>query len=312
MWKITLGKIFLPLLGSIKTANKDQTSSLVLTSILLKLQKNRKKCNSQSYGKHRHDQEITSVWKTFCLSWPMHMLNSIRTHRGKETPLRSPGPSFTWWHTGPCFQSPVNGKDDTEQWAVTWDLTKGKNSSCCVSFNTHYGCRKGILSRDTCLLFCGNVLTENVWVYLVQFSSVTESCPTLPSHGLQQNRLPYPSLSPGDCPNLCPSSQWYHPAISPSVFPFSCLKSFPASGSFSMSQFSALCRQSIGASALATVLPMNIKDWFPFGLTGLISLQSKGLSRVFSNTTVPKHQFFITQLSLWSKSHIHTWLLEKP
>ena len=85
MWKITLGKIFQPLLDSIKRANKDQTNSLVLTSHLLKLQKNRKKCNSQSYGKHRHDQEITSVWKTSCPSWPMHMLNSIKTHRGKET-----------------------------------------------------------------------------------------------------------------------------------------------------------------------------------------------------------------------------------
>ena len=103
-----------------------------------------------------------------------------------------------------------------------------------------------------------------------------------------------------------------HPTISSSVIPFSsCLQSFPASGSFPMSQFFASGGQSIGALASASVLPMNIQDWFPLGLTGWISLLSKGLSRVFSNTTIQKHQFFGTQLSLWSNSHIHTWLLGK-
>ena len=98
-----------------------------------------------------------------------------------------------------------------------------------------------------------------------------------------------------------------------SVVPFSShLQPFPASGSFPMSQFFASGGQNIGVSVSASVLPMNIQDWFPLGLTGLISLQSKGLSRVFSNTTVQKHQFFGTQLSLWSNSHIHIWLLEKP
>ena len=92
----------------------------------------------------------------------------------------------------------------------------------------------------------------------------------------------------------------------------SCLQSFPASGSFPMSQLIASGGQSIGASASTPVLPMNIQDWFPLGLAYLISLQSKGLSRVFSNTTVQKHQFFGTQPSLWSNSHIYTWLLEKP
>ena len=100
--------------------------------------------------------------------------------------------------------------------------------------------------------------------------------------------------------------------ISFSVLPFSCLQSFPASRSFPMNQFFASAGQRIGASASASVLPMNIQDWFPLGWTALISLQSKGLSRVFSNTTVQKHQFFSTQLSLWSNSHIYTWLLEKP
>ena len=99
--------------------------------------------------------------------------------------------------------------------------------------------------------------------------------------------------------NSCPSSRWRHPTISSSVVPFSsCLQSFPASGSLPMSHFFTSGGQSIGASASASVLPMNIRDWFPLGLTGLISLQSKGLSRVFSNTTVQMHQFFGAQLSL--------------
>ena len=129
-------------------------------------------------------------------------------------------------------------------------------------------------------------------------------------HGLQHTRPPCPSPTPRACSNSCPLSQWCHPTISSSTIPFfSCLQSFPASGSFPMSQFFTSDGQSIGASASASVLPMNR---FPLGWTALISLQSKGLSRVFSNTTVQKHQFFGTQLSLWSNSHFHTWLLEKP
>ena len=133
---------------------------------------------------------------------------------------------------------------------------------------------------------------------------------SLRPHGLQHARLPCPSLSSGACSNSCPSRQWCHPTISSSFAPFfSCLQSFPASGSFLMSQLFTSGGQSIGASV--SVLPMNIQDWFPLGLTSLISFQSKGLSRVFSNTTVPKHQFLSTQPSLLSNSHIHTWLLEK-
>ena len=136
---------------------------------------------------------------------------------------------------------------------------------------------------------------------------------SLRPHGLQDARLPCPSPTPRACSNSCPSSWWCHPTISSSVIPFSSrFHSFLASGSFPMSQFFTSGGQSIGASASASVLPMNIQDWFPLGLIGWISLQSKGLSRVFSNTTVQKHQFFSTDLSLWSNSHIHTWLLEKP
>ena len=146
----------------------------------------------------------------------------------------------------------------------------------------------------------------------VQFSPVTRSCPTLWPHGLQHARLPYPSPIPGACSNSHLSSRWCHPAISNSVIPFSShLQSFPASGSFPMSQFFASGGQSIGVSASTSVLPMNTQDWSPFGRTGSISLQSKGFSRVF-NTIVQKHQFFCAQLSWQSNSHIHTWLLEKP
>ena len=117
-------------------------------------------------------------------------------------------------------------------------------------------------------------------------------------HGLQHTRPPCPSPTPGVYSNSCPLSWWCHPTISSSVVPFSCLQSLPASGSFQMSQFFASGGQSIGVSASASVLPMNIQDWFPLGWTGWISLLYKGLSRVFSNTRVQKHQFFSAQLSL--------------
>ena len=132
-------------------------------------------------------------------------------------------------------------------------------------------------------------------------------------HGQQHTRLPCPSPTPGVYSNSCPSSQWCHPTISSSEVPFtSCPQSFPASGSFQMSQLFASGGQSIGVSASTSVLPMNIQDWFPLGWTCWISLQLKGLSRVFYNTTVQKHQFSGAQSSLWSKSYIHIWLLEKP
>ena len=118
----------------------------------------------------------------------------------------------------------------------------------------------------------------------VQLTSVTQSCPTLQSHGMQHARPPCPSPTPRVYSNSCPLSQWCHPTISSSVVPFSShLQFFPASGSFQMSQFFASGGQSIGVSASASVLPMNIQDWFPLGWTGWISLQSKELSRVFSN-----------------------------
>ena len=140
--------------------------------------------------------------------------------------------------------------------------------------------------------------------------SVAQSCPTLHFHGLQHARPPCPSLCPRVFSNSCPLSQWCHPTISSSVTSFSSYpQSFPASGSFPMSQLFTSGGQSIGASA--SVLPMNIRSWFPLGWTGLISLLSKGLSSIFSSTTICKHQFFGAQPSLLSNSYISTWLLRR-
>ena len=149
---------------------------------------------------------------------------------------------------------------------------------------------------------CQTSLLNNTGSYCL----VAQLWLTLGQHGLQHARLPCPSPSLGACSNSCPLSWWCHPTISSSVVPFSsCLQSFPALGSFPVSQLFTSGGQSIGSSA--STLPMNIQGWFPLGLTGLISLLSKGLSRVFFNTTVRRHQFFDAQPFLLSSSHIHTW-----
>ena len=159
----------------------------------------------------------------------------------------------------------------------------------------------------SCVLYRLKLVSIHIEGKLLTFKSATDSVQfshsvmsdSLQPHGLQHTRLPCPLPTPRVYSNAYPLHQWCHPTISSSVVPFSShLQSFPASGSFLMNQFFASGGQSFGISALATVLPMNIQDWFPLGWTGWISLQSKGLSRVFSNTTVKKHQFFSTQLSL--------------
>ena len=145
---------------------------------------------------------------------------------------------------------------------------------------------------------------------MLLFSHSVVSDSLLP-YGLQHARPPCPSLSPEVCSNSCPLSWWCYLTVSSSVVPFfSCPQSSPPSESFPMSWHFTSGGQSIGASASASVLPMNIQGWIPLGLTGFISLLSKGLSRVFSSTTVQKHQFSGAQPSLWSNSHICTWLLE--
>ena len=164
----------------------------------------------------------------------------------------------------------------------------------------------------------GNLFCTDTWSQRrIQFSSVQFShsvvSDSLWPHGLQHASPPCPSPTPKLYSNSCPLSQWRHPTISSSIIPFSsCPQSFPASGSFPVSQLFASGGQSIVVSASTSVLPMNTQDWSPLGWTGWISLQSKGLSRVFSNTTVQKYQFFGAQLSSQFNSHIHPWPLEKP
>ena len=159
-----------------------------------------------------------------------------------------------------------------------------------------------------------SIKAKNNWnLYLVSQFSHSVMSNTLRSHEPQHAKPPCPSPSPRVHPNSCPLSPWCHPSISSSIVPFSCCpQSFPASWSFPMSQLFTSGGQSIGVSASTSVFPMNTQDWSPLGWTDWISLQSKGLSSVFSNTTVQKHQFFCTLLSLLSNLHIHTWLLEKP
>ena len=173
----------------------------------------------------------------------------------------------------------------------------------------HWGTREALYNY-----FSENLVISQyyLFVFILQFiHSVLSN--SLWLHELQHTRFPCPSPTPRACSNSCPSSQGGHPIISASAISFSSWhQSFWTSGSFPMSQFFASGGQSIGASASALVLPMNIQDWFPLEFIGWIFLQSKGFSRVFSNTTVQKHQFFGSQLSLWSNSHIYAWLLEKP
>ena len=168
-------------------------------------------------------------------------------------------------------------------------------------------------TKTTTVIFHHLVLhIHNVTILSVQFShSVGSDC--LRPHELQHASPPCPSPTPGVNPNSCPLSRWCHPTVSSSVVPFSSrLQSFPASGSFLLNLLFASGGQSIGVSASTSVLPMNTQDCSPLGWTSWISLQSKGLPRVFSNTKVQKHKFFGAQLSLQSNSHIHTWPLEKP
>ena len=161
------------------------------------------------------------------------------------------------------------------------------------------------------LLF-GDKICHHIAPVSVLFSHSVMS-DSLRHHGLQRARPPCPSPTSRVSSNSRPLSRWCHPTISSPLIPFSSqLQTFPGSGSFPMGQFFISGGQSFGVSASASDLPMNIQDWFPLGLTGWISLQTKGLSRVFCNTTVQKHQFSKAQPYLWSNSHIHTWLLEKP
>ena len=151
------------------------------------------------------------------------------------------------------------------------------------------------------------IIKRNFNIIVISSCSVTKSRPTLCDHKACQ--VSCLSLSPGVCPDSCPLNRWYHPTISSSATLFSSSpKSFPASGS---DESTLHIRWPKYWSFSFSITPVNTQGWFPLGLSGLVSLLSKGLSRVFSSTTVREHQFFSTQPSLWSNSHIHTWLLEK-
>ena len=210
-----------------------------------------------------------------------------------------------------------------KRWNRFWFLT-GFNSTCPFEKMTPWYLYRSSFS----LIIDNTVLLDSFWIAVanfmynstldldimlqkltVQISSIhSVMSNSLQLHGLEHARLPCPTVTPRTCSNSWSLSWWCHPTISSSAVPFSsCLQSFPASGSFPVSQFFTSGGQSIGASALASVFPMKIQDWFPLRWTGWLSLQSKGLSKAFTNTTVQKHW----KLSLWSNSHIHIWLLEK-
>ena len=177
-----------------------------------------------------------------------------------------------------------------DTWETPYSLIFCVYNWDCVIWPHLHSPGLGVSSEREELSFSHWVMSDSLW-----------------PHGLQHTRPPCPSPSPRVCPSSCPMNQWCHPTISSSVVPFSsCLQSFPVSGSFPMSRLFTSGGQSVGASTSASVLSMNIKGWFPLGLIGLISLQSKGLSQAFSSTTIGKDQFFGTLPSLVQLSHLHT------
>ena len=204
----------------------------------------------------------------------------------------------TWMNHKVCWLKESRSKMNVYVWYYLYKIIEMENQCIMTEGRSvvAWGVEEGLQRIwENLLEWWKGSLT---WFSSVQFSQSIVSNSLWP-HGLQNTRLPCLSPTPGAYSNSCPSSRWCHPTISSSVVPFSShLQSFPASGSFPVSQFFKSGGQSIGVSASASVLPMNIQDWFPLGWTGWISLQSKELSRVFSSTTVRKHQFFVGQLSL--------------
>ena len=192
-------------------------------------------------------------------------------------------------------------------WSFSFNISPSNEHSGLISFRMDW---LDLLAGQGTLKSLLQFRLPQSSVHTLLFSPQVMSYPLQP-HGLQHSRLLCSSPSPWVCPSSCPLNQWCHPTISSSVTFFFCPQSFPASGSFPMSWLFALGGQQIGASASTSVFPVSSQGWFPLRLTGFISLLSKGLSRVFSSTTVQKHQFFSALPSLWSSSHIHTWLLEE-
>ena len=191
-------------------------------------------------------------------------------------------------------------------WTIMWN---GRDCGA-NKMNHHQPQKRPVFIQRWCCVYGGIGRDSSIMSSLLLLFSCQVMSDSLWPHGLQYAKLPCPSPCPGVCPSSCPLHQWCHPTSSSFVTLFSfCLQSFPATRSFPMSQLFASGGQSTGAPA--PVLPVSIQGWFPLRLTGLISLLSKGLTRVFSSNTVCKHQCFGTLPSLWSNSHIHTWQLEK-
>ena len=242
----------------------------------------------------------------------------------KDTHNLDPASFYLWFHYFSLWLT------FSSKWKINWliDVPQTSQDSLPLYFDSHHA------ERWASLLLCWlkpwtffrlNLYTPPPIIlsgssprdykhscYMLLLLSCSVMSDSLRPHGLQQASLSCPLPPAEACSNSCPLSQWCHPTIWSSVIPFtSYLQSFPASGSFLMSWLFVSSGQSLGASASASVLPRNIQDWFPLGLTGLTSLQSKGFTKVFFNTTVQKHQFFSSQPSLGSNSHIRAWLLEK-
>ena len=193
-----------------------------------------------------------------------------------------------------CFPDKSGRSVKSELPVLNWITSQFRAMWCLEQSHSHFKTKRhrkrGLEWQQSQCHWASEPVPIAAHVQTVQFSHSVVS-DSLRPHGLQHVRPPCLSPTPGVYSNTCPLSQWCHPTISSSVVPFSCLQSFPASGSFPISQFFASRGRSIGVSASASDLPMNIQDWFPLGLTDLISLQSKGLSRFYSNTTVQKCQF---------------------
>ena len=251
---------------------------------------------------HASNQEFIFYFGT--LSLTSAQATALHLHMLTQTTGNLP-PEYTWlhqiyyvqtWscHLSPCFSSYIF------QFKGCYSYLDGQNSKLEIILETS-------LIPNTISSQQWNAIISAFWGFVQSLSCVWHFWP----HELQHARLLCPLLSPGVCSNSCLLSQWCPLTISSSVAPFSsCSQSFPASGSFPTSWIFTSGGQSIGASA--SVLLVNILGWFHLGLTYLISWLSKWLSRVFSSTTVQKHQFLDVQPSSWSSCHIHTWLLEKP
>ena len=267
-------------------------------------------CVAKSYSQTQHLLYLELDGKLHLISFGHHIL--VVGQQGRKLARIIQASTEDMWD---LFDQTLKQKRYHTSWPSSWPVSY----SCWVfSVSNHVHVREihnlglvtVVLVPRTHAENLGHV--EDLIFNSVQFSRSVVSDSLLPDE-LHHARPPCPSPTPGVHPASHPSSWWCHPAISSSVIPFSsCPQSLPSSGSFPMSQLFPWGGHSIGVSASASVLPMNTQDRSPLGWTGWISLQSKRLSRVFSNTTVQKHQFFCTQLSSQSKSHIHTWPLEKP